>query len=272
MPSGNRKDGPRLTSFPRTPTKNGQAATSQPAVEVAKENESESLINHEIDDPPDPLTEIVEDVKAFYRSIMQTVAENPSGDPKKAGKEAVKRVKTQHESEGKTEQETNVVDKEVTPKKTRKGKAIKNIEETNLVDERATPAKTRKRKAVKNSEEAAEQVDGEEKPKVKRKRKTKEEKEAEAMPLAARSVGLRMFIGAHVSGAKGASETGHSPMYLEKIKPDIAGVQSRSTKFRDKLRSYWVLHTIPTHNSYPLRIALTSMKWQCLRRVPQIPA
>ncbi|KAI4093373.1 MAG: hypothetical protein LQ344_002961 [Seirophora lacunosa] len=39
--------------------------------------------------------------------------------------------------------------------------------------------------------------------KTKRKRKSKEEKEAEAMPLAARATGLRMFLGAHVSGAKG---------------------------------------------------------------------
>jgi AP endonuclease-1 len=36
-----------------------------------------------------------------------------------------------------------------------------------------------------------------------RKRKTKEEKEAEAMPLAARTTGLKMYVGAHVSIAKG---------------------------------------------------------------------
>lgn len=41
--------------------------------------------------------------------------------------------------------------------------------------------------------------------KPKRRRKTKEEKEAEAMPLAERTAGLRMFIGAHVSAAKGLS-------------------------------------------------------------------
>lgn len=41
------------------------------------------------------------------------------------------------------------------------------------------------------------------KPKPKRKKKTKEEKEAEAMPLAARTKGLNMFVGAHVSMAKG---------------------------------------------------------------------
>ena len=43
--------------------------------------------------------------------------------------------------------------------------------------------------------------------KPKRHRKTKEEKEAEAMPLAARTNGLRMFIGAHVSCAKGLYRT-----------------------------------------------------------------
>ena len=37
----------------------------------------------------------------------------------------------------------------------------------------------------------------------KRKRKTQEEKEVEAMPLAARTTGLRMFVGAHTSIAKG---------------------------------------------------------------------
>ena len=39
--------------------------------------------------------------------------------------------------------------------------------------------------------------------KTKRKRKTKEEKEAEAMPLAIRTVGHKMFVGAHVSSAGG---------------------------------------------------------------------
>ena len=44
---------------------------------------------------------------------------------------------------------------------------------------------------------------GEAQKKPKRKRKTKEEKEAEAMPLAARTIGLRHYIGAHVSMAGG---------------------------------------------------------------------
>lgn len=38
-----------------------------------------------------------------------------------------------------------------------------------------------------------------------KKRKTKAEKEAEMLPLAARTKGLQMFVGAHVSAAKGWS-------------------------------------------------------------------
>jgi AP endonuclease-1 len=38
-----------------------------------------------------------------------------------------------------------------------------------------------------------------------KKRKTKEEKEAEAMPLSARTIGHKLFIGAHVSSAGGQS-------------------------------------------------------------------
>ncbi|KAL8771898.1 MAG: hypothetical protein Q9209_002836 [Squamulea sp. 1 TL-2023] len=75
--------------------------------------------------------------------------------------------------------------------------------EENIKVEVTTPKKSRKRKAA-SQEEEAEELDGEPTTKkIKGKKKTKEEKEAEAMPLAARSIGLRMFIGAHVSGAKG---------------------------------------------------------------------
>lgn len=62
-----------------------------------------------------------------------------------------------------------------------------------------TPKKSPKKRKAK--QEAAQ--DQEEKPKVKRKRKTQEEKDAEAMPIAARTLGSKMYIGAHVSAAKG---------------------------------------------------------------------
>jgi AP endonuclease 1 len=49
---------------------------------------------------------------------------------------------------------------------------------------------------------------------TKRKRKTKEEKETESMPLAARTQGLRMFVGAHVSGAGGVQNSIHNVLHI----------------------------------------------------------
>jgi AP endonuclease-1 len=63
--------------------------------------------------------------------------------------------------------------------------------------------KKRKAGLAKTKEESSDsEADAQPKKKA-LKRKTKEEKEAEAMPLAARTTGLRMFVGAHVSIAKG---------------------------------------------------------------------
>lgn len=84
---------------------------------------------------------------------------------------------------------------------------IEEEEQEEDVKVQSTPKKARKRKAA-NHEKEADKVPTEPTPKkAKGKRKTKAEKEAEAMPLAARSTGLRMFIGAHVSGAKGGLQT-----------------------------------------------------------------
>jgi hypothetical protein len=79
-----------------------------------------------------------------------------------------------------------------------------------LKEETDTPLKkkaTSKSKAVETAdvEEDDQVVNGDPK-KTPRKRKTKEEKEAEAMPIAARARGLRMFIGAHVSIATGVEK------------------------------------------------------------------
>lgn len=65
--------------------------------------------------------------------------------------------------------------------------------------------KSRRKATVKQEVEAteAQQSNGGTVNKVKRKRKTKEEKEAEMLPLASRTVGSKLFIGAHVSSAGG---------------------------------------------------------------------
>lgn len=93
---------------------------------------------------------------------------------------------------------------EPSPKKTKREKATEvevKVDET-AVDE-ASPKKAARKTKVKDEEEVQQGEEGQKK--AKRKRKTREERELEAMPLAARTDGLRMFIGAHVSGAKGRS-------------------------------------------------------------------
>lgn len=92
-------------------------------------------------------------------------------------------------------------------KRTKKVQVEEEDQSSEEAAEKAAPKK-RQRKTKKVKEEDEEDVDKGEKAgeqKVKRKRKTKEEKEAEAMPLAARTVGHKLFIGAHVSSAGGQS-------------------------------------------------------------------
>lgn len=95
---------------------------------------------------------------------------------------------------------------EATPKKNqRKLRAIKQ-EQMESEEEDTKPAPKGRAKKKADTKPTPEKADGEtktvEKP-AKKKRKTKEEKEAEAMPLAARTVGHKLFIGAHVSSAGG---------------------------------------------------------------------
>ena len=103
------------------------------------------------------------------------------------------------------------------------------IDET--VENKASPKKTGRKTKV---EEEVEEVEEGQK-KIVRKRKTKEEKDLEAMPLAARADGLRMFIGAHVSGAKGRSFS----MYIAPVELRLC-YESRRSQFGHKLRAYWV--------------------------------
>lgn len=69
-----------------------------------------------------------------------------------------------------------------------------------------------KKPAAKKKAVAKGKVKTEEKEETgnKRKRKTQEEKDAEMVPLAARTKALKMFVGAHVSAAKGMITQLHS--------------------------------------------------------------
>ena len=89
------------------------------------------------------------------------------------------------------------------PKKNTDNTRVEAIDQISNIED--NPKKSRKGKKSRIiAEEKKEDLAPKESPeKARRRRKTKEEKEAEAMPLAARTKGLRMFIGAHVSCAKG---------------------------------------------------------------------
>ena len=81
--------------------------------------------------------------------------------------------------------------------------------ETNVTSKKGKKHKQVPKKAQTDETEANGKV-GEKKAKVKRHRKSKEQREAEAMPVAARTVGHKLFIGAHVSSAGGQSCFTHS--------------------------------------------------------------
>ena len=107
------------------------------------------------------------------------------------------------------EEEDQVIKVSPSKSKRKRKEQINKEEEVEESLAEAESAKTAKRqrktKKEKVEEKEEDEVGEEDTPKkVKRKRKTKEEKEAEAMPLAARTNSLRMYIGAHVSSAKGS--------------------------------------------------------------------
>ena len=137
----------------------------------------------------------------------------------------------------------------IIPKKTTKRTKAEasKLEEEELDPSKGTPRKAKRKKAdLEEKEETEAAADGEETPKkIKRRKKTKEEKEAEAMPLAARTTGLRMFVGAHVSSAKGAlPEAGLTAWETIICRPTRAKILfptfTRRSKCRYKLCPYWV--------------------------------
>ena len=122
---------------------------------------------------------------------------------------------------------------EPSPKKTKRAKATEAAIEETVKDE-PSPNKAKRKTKVKEEDEEVQEGEGGQQ-KIKRKRKTKEEKELEAMPLAVRTDGLRMFIGAHVSGAKGWSYS----MYIAPVELRLV-FGSRGSQFSHQLRAHWV--------------------------------
>ena len=95
------------------------------------------------------------------------------------------------------------------PKKPKQKDTSKAEQRTEVAESTRTPktSNSKPKAKIEREEEEDAEEGAEGTPKAKRKRKTQEEKDAEAMPLATRTTGLQMFIGAHVSAAKGVQNT-----------------------------------------------------------------
>ncbi|KAG8532635.1 uncharacterized protein KY384_002512 [Bacidia gigantensis] len=122
------------------------------------------------------------------------------GDCSKEADSSMIYSKIEETSEERKEKD-NEIEKTIHQIPQRRSKEIKVEEE--ISENEATTVVRAKGSDIKTEKK----VNSEGTKKIKKKRRTKEEKEADAMPLAARTNGLRMFVGAHVSGAKGVQNS-----------------------------------------------------------------
>ncbi|KAJ9315143.1 hypothetical protein DTO271D3_4596 [Paecilomyces variotii] len=162
-------------------------------------------------------TEVGSPLRRSKRSRTSLASDLPSPAPTASGNEIIP-----DEDIDKVNGATPTEDDTGTVQRGKKQRKTKTVAEVTEKAEVSTSVKSNKRARATRTkasyvdqdvdaeidEEVKEEEEEEEqeiivKKTVKRKRKTKEEKEAEAMPLAARTQGLRMFVGAHVSAAKG---------------------------------------------------------------------
>lgn len=138
-------------------------------------------------------------------------------------------------------------------KSTSKRKVQNELEEEVKEDDRGStskPKKTERKQKVKAEEAEVDDTGKVVKKKAKKQRKSKAEKQAELteMPLAARTAGHKLYIGAHVSSAGGMS----CRHYMTQIEPLL------------------IAHT--THRRAELRPQQRAHRCQRLRALPQIAA
>ncbi|KAL8709484.1 MAG: hypothetical protein Q9225_007447, partial [Loekoesia sp. 1 TL-2023] len=210
MPSNSRKRAAQAESDVPSPTKRTRVTRTGVAAENNQAENISTVADAEVNGISEAKPKQSPATKKSRRAIATTSAgaEAPTRGP-------VDAVSNENIGSETIKAETPEIDPEpaANPKKPRKYIKTETVktEEENTAAAQDTPKKTRKRKTTKQEAEAAEHINGEEEEatpkKPKRKRKTQEEKDAEAMPLAARTTGIRMLIGAHVSAAKGVQNS-----------------------------------------------------------------
>lgn len=150
------------------------------------------------------LSSVASDAPAPDTIVAQSASNRLRGTKRK------RNVNQQYKEE--SEEEDTITGKPAPVKKTRQPKVVK-VEEA----VESSPKKgTKSTKLIDEPHDAeTTTVDNPStKAKVVRKRKTKEEKEAEAMPLAARTTGHKLFIGAHVSAAGGVPNAVQNAIHI----------------------------------------------------------
>ncbi|KAL8952329.1 MAG: hypothetical protein Q9222_001740 [Ikaeria aurantiellina] len=207
MPTNVRKRGAQVDSEPTTPAKRTRSAKfQQPAADdevngssPIQKNSTEKGLRRNTPKKATKSTKLEDsEVDASDAQVVKTEQQD-----------AVDRPAQSATSKSRAAAKTNTTHvKQASPQKSKKRKATQieeeDEEEQAKKDDDEPSPKTPKPQNKPKDKEPQPTDDATTSPqKPKTKRKTKEEKEAEAMPLAARTAGLRMHIGAHVSGAKG---------------------------------------------------------------------
>jgi AP endonuclease-1 len=136
--------------------------------------------------------------------IPESAATQPASN-KPTGTKRKRQLKQPVYKEDEEEEDDEPEEKAAPVKRSRQTKAAK-------VDQPISPPPKKATTSTKPVEETQEAETT--KPKVVRKRKTKEEKEAETMPLAARTIGHKLFIGAHVSAAGGVPNAVQNAVHI----------------------------------------------------------
>ena len=237
MPPSSRKRGAQAETDVQSPVKRTRVARSRVTASVNARDGNLTVTDGEVSGVSEGKLKPSPTIKNPRKASANTSVsvEIPSDHPtENASKKATISQKSKAKDSSGPKESTSAK----TSKKSRKRvetEAVKVEEEgaenTIAADEEVQSVKaTRKQKpregkvkveeGTVKSEKDEEDETNPKKPKLKR--KTKEDKEAETMPLAARTAGLRIFIGAHVSGAKGASRMQDSwSVYIARIEESL---------------------------------------------------
>lgn len=165
---------------------------------------------HEDDEP-----QLASDSKGHKRNLSSGTADASPVRRSKRQRSTInlKEQSSSDESEGETDVKVTPVKAKQT-KKTRTPSSSKKVESPEAKAVSDVKSVNKESTEVKVEDNATVITQKAKPTPAKRGKKTKEQKESEAMPLAPRTPGLKMFVGAHVSAAKGVFNSIHNSEHI----------------------------------------------------------